>query len=128
MGKTFPVHIELAPHPDAASVPQVRHRFVDEVIASGLSADLDSLGVCVSEVMTNAILHGSPPLKIAMRLDEQLLRVECSDAGPRPDDTPGSDGAHGFVLVDALAASWSFTRTANATHVWFELPTALTNH
>ena len=36
----------------------------------------------VSELATNAIRHGSPPVRLSLRLDRDRLRVEVTDSSP----------------------------------------------
>ena len=85
----------------------------------------------VSELATNAIRHGTPPIRLSLRLDRDRhrdrLRVEVTDCSPslpelghpEPDQTNG----RGLQIVQLLAARWganSSPRRLGKT-VWFEL-------
>ena len=64
----------------------------------------------VSELATNAIRHGSPPVRLSLRLDADRLRVEVTDSSPALPrlDQPGPDqtGGRGLQIVQELAARW----------------------
>ncbi|QKW33287.1 ATP-binding protein [Actinomadura sp. NAK00032] len=66
----------------------------------------------VSELVTNALLHGQPPIVVRMVRDESDGRpvIEVEDSGDKvPCVQPGSDTAisgRGLLLVAALAEEW----------------------
>jgi anti-sigma regulatory factor (Ser/Thr protein kinase) len=81
----------------------------------------------VSEVATNAIRHGTPPVRLSLRLEKTRLRVEVTDSSPvLPELTtpnPEQPGGRGLQIVQQLAATWgasSSPRRLGKT-VWFEL-------
>jgi anti-sigma regulatory factor (Ser/Thr protein kinase) len=81
----------------------------------------------VSEVATNAIRHGAPPVRLSLRLEKTRLRVEVTDSSPvLPELTtpnPEQPGGRGLQIVQQLAATWgasSSPRRLGKT-VWFEL-------
>ncbi|MFD5737741.1 ATP-binding protein [Streptomyces sioyaensis] len=91
------------------SVPRAR-----EFVRAALAAwDLDHLAhdvlLCVSELATNALLHGVPPgrgYRLVLALDEDgLLRVEVHDSGdgtpraPAPYDRDGEESEFGRGLL-----------------------------
>jgi anti-sigma regulatory factor (Ser/Thr protein kinase) len=76
----------------------------------------------VTELVTNALRHGRPPIELTVGSDERRLRVEVEDAGGgrparRPD--PGADGGWGLLLVESAADRWGVAD--GSTHVWFEI-------
>jgi serine phosphatase RsbU (regulator of sigma subunit)/anti-sigma regulatory factor (Ser/Thr protein kinase) len=83
--------------------------------------------LCVSELVTNAVIHTGTGPAVTVRLDDECILVLVSDHGGRgavrpleeaaPDDISG----RGLALVDALSSSWSAERNADGTTVWFEL-------
>jgi anti-sigma regulatory factor (Ser/Thr protein kinase) len=81
----------------------------------------------VSELATNAIKHGAPPVRLSLRLDAGRLRVEVTDSSPAlPRLTqPGPDqaGGRGLQIVQQLAARWGsqVSRSRLGKTVWFEL-------
>ena len=87
----------------------------------------DTALLLVSELVTNAIRHGTPPVRLSLQLDRDRLRVEVTDSSPalpeltRPD--PEQIGGRGLQIVQLLAARWgasSSSRRLGKT-VWFEL-------
>jgi anti-sigma regulatory factor (Ser/Thr protein kinase) len=88
------------------------------------SGELDRTKLLVSELVTNALVHGRGKIVARAHLDDQLLRVEVSDEGTGV--TPAvqardPDGLHGrgLALVEAEASRWGVR--ADTTRVWFEL-------
>lgn len=98
---------------------------------------LDDLRLLVSEVVTNALRHGDAAgrgtIPFVARLDESLLRVEVSDAGPgfdpasRPARSADAKGGFGLTLVSRLASRWGCLPgrgDARGSTVWFEFDLA----
>ncbi|PBC85221.1 MULTISPECIES: ATP-binding protein [unclassified Streptomyces] len=100
----------------------------------GLDHLADDVLLCVSELATNALLHGVPPgrgYRLCLSLDESgLLRVEVHDSGagePRlPVSLPcdGGEGecesGRGLLLVSALADAWGIGERVPGKIVWCE--------
>ncbi|MFI1736101.1 ATP-binding protein [Streptomyces sioyaensis] len=98
--------------------------------------DLDHLAedvlLCVSELATNALLHGVPPgrgYRLRLSLGEDgLLRVEVHDSGdgePRvpvwaPYDGEEGESGRGLLLVSALADAWGVGERVPGKIVWCE--------
>ncbi|MFJ8538396.1 ATP-binding protein [Streptomyces sp. NPDC093591] len=89
----------------------------------------DDVLLCVSELATNALLHGVPPgRRFALRLaldTDGVLRVELHDSGPGeirvPDDpVPESEHGRGLLLVTALADKWGVGERNPGKVVWCE--------
>ena len=81
----------------------------------------------VSELATNAIRHGAPPVRLSLRLDRDRLRVEVTDSSPALPTLghPGPDqvSGRGLQIVQQLAATWGASSSAPklGKTVWFEL-------
>lgn len=83
----------------------------------------------VSELVTNAILHGRPPITVRVRGTRAHPRVEVRDASERPPavNIEMSDEEHllstfgrGLGLVALHAAAWGAELTPAGKVVWFE--------
>jgi anti-sigma regulatory factor (Ser/Thr protein kinase) len=81
----------------------------------------------VSELATNAIRHGAPPVRLALSFREGKLRVEVTDSSPElprlGDPGPEQVGGRGLQIVQQLAARWGAygSRSALGKTVWFEM-------
>ncbi len=81
----------------------------------------------VSELATNAIRHGTPPVRLALRLDADRLRVEVTDSSPALPQVgspePDQAGGRGLQIVQELAARWGAQSSpvAIGKTVWFEM-------
>ena len=83
---------------------------------------LDTAVLLVSELVTNAVLHGAGDIRLLIALDGATARFAVSDDGdgtPVVRDDPGPDGGWGLRLVGQLAARWGVLR--GRTQVWFEV-------
>lgn len=78
----------------------------------------------VSELATNALVHGEGQITLRARLDDDRLRVELMDEGTgferdrRPHDF-WQVGGWGLDIVAHVASRWGVHEAI--THVWFEL-------
>ncbi len=86
----------------------------------------EDIRVCVSELATNALLHGTPrgrEFRVHVTVEDDAVRVEVHDAGQAPPRlcTPADTDDHGrgLQLVDALADAWGTSdRTGVGKVVW----------
>src|SRR5215204_4765167 len=82
----------------------------------------NDLELLVSEVVSNAVIHGTGDITFVLRPDGGSIRVEVSDAStevPRPQATTGAHGGFGLRLVAELADSWGVDAHARGKTVWF---------
>ncbi|MEU2427734.1 ATP-binding protein [Streptomyces sp. NPDC007851] len=79
----------------------------------------------VSELITNAIRHGSGPPLIRLTWNGRWLRIAVSDAGdrwPRKRATSSTEpGGFGMQLLELLAGRWGVTRCHPGKTVWADL-------
>ncbi|MEV7195907.1 ATP-binding protein [Streptomyces sp. NPDC093510] len=110
----------LPPHP--ASVPLARTRVHDHLAAWGQTADhgaIDDTVLLVSELATNAILHGlvvEREFEVAVTvLADGSCFIEVSDESPsepelRACDVWEDENGRGMRLLDAIAEAWGVWR------------------
>lgn len=78
----------------------------------------------VSELISNAIVHGRPPRAYDVSLDAGDLLVTVDDTsadGPRRPSAPApgdAEGGRGIVLVQALARLWGWLPAVGGKRVW----------
>lgn len=85
----------------------------------------DDVSLCVSELATNALLHGVPPGRgflLRIRRDHDVLRVEVHDSGGgTPQVSEDADeGGRGLLLVAALSDKWGVEEREPGKVVWCE--------
>ena len=90
---------------------------------------LDDALLLISELVTNSVLHGGPPIVLAVDCDGSGLHVRVRDGGPTMPVPRSADAAaesgRGMSLVDLLSSTWGVEPVADAhgpgKEVWFEL-------
>jgi two-component sensor histidine kinase len=92
--------------------------------ANGLDRDrLDTAVLLISELVTNAVLHGTGEIRLTIDLGHAGgARFAVCDEGhgtPVVRPEPGPDGGWGLRLVGQLARRWGVRD--GQTQVWFEL-------
>ncbi|MEU6145681.1 ATP-binding protein [Streptomyces sp. NPDC047081] len=110
-----------------ASVAHARSFVAEALIAWELGDRLDDVRVCVSELATNAIEHGTSggqEFRIRVTRGRERLRVEVHDQGdgiPTVRDAAADDcHGRGLFLVAALADDWGASREGADKAVWAE--------
>jgi anti-sigma regulatory factor (Ser/Thr protein kinase) len=86
---------------------------------------LDDVMLVVSELVTNALLHGRGDIKLRIAVGARLVTGAVSDGGRtfrgRPlEPNPARIGGHGLRIVDHVAERWG--QDGTSTNVWFEIP------
>jgi len=83
----------------------------------------------VTELVSNAVLHGYGTVLLIVVRDQGRVRVEVHDDSPRPpmvvDGPPLAEHGAGLRLVSALAGSWGTSPRGEGRpgkRVWFTLP------
>ncbi len=108
-----------------ASIARVRRFAVRACRASGFGELCDSVALLVSEVATNALVHGTGDVQVRVTTRGGLLRIEVTDDSPRMPVPRAAglleEGGRGLALVESLADDWGVQRQGNGKIVWFEL-------
>jgi anti-sigma regulatory factor (Ser/Thr protein kinase) len=119
--------LELPSGPLAA---RTARRYLLSCLADVTPDVVDEVLLLTSELVTNAVLHGSAPVRLQLHRGEATLRVGISDGGglfapaPVPAWSRTAEGGRGLLLVDALANNWGSQDQEDASPgktVWFEL-------
>jgi anti-sigma regulatory factor (Ser/Thr protein kinase) len=117
--------VHLALTAELASVPRARRAATAALERWGLDSLCLDAELVVSELVTNAILHGHAPIELAIRRRGGLVRVEVRDHSPahpvsrrhRADAGTG----RGLVLVASVATDWAVDGDSAGKVVWAEL-------
>ncbi|MEU5956225.1 ATP-binding protein [Streptomyces sp. NPDC047525] len=110
------------------SVPAARAFTRAALLGWGIRERADDITLCVSELATNALLHGVPPgrgFRLHLRREGDVLRVEVHDSGdgwPRLGISGEGDAesGRGLLLVAALADKWGVVERDPGKAVWCE--------
>ena len=115
--------IELEPVPEA--VPTARTLLRAVVEGGALTGRLDDGELALTELVTNAVLHGREPIEVTLRLGPEQLRVEVCDASPVSPSfsmlDPTAVTGRGLLLISAVADRWGVEPSPTGKAVWFEL-------
>jgi anti-sigma regulatory factor (Ser/Thr protein kinase) len=109
-------------------------RFLRDALAEwGVDDDAsDNAQLCLSELVTNVIMHASTTCELSVRLEDDVLTVVVRDLGGSEragaawlpadgEDDPLQVYGRGLMLVDALADRWGSDLDAVGTTAWFAL-------
>lgn len=107
------------------SVPAARAFALWALEDWGIRGCADDVLLCVSELATNALLHGVPAgrgFRVYLRYGDDVLRIEVHDSGdgwPRLREPDGESG-RGLLLVEALADKWGVLERGPGKIAWCE--------
>ncbi|MFF4039477.1 SpoIIE family protein phosphatase [Streptomyces sp. NPDC001816] len=108
---------------DPAVVPSVRARCRETLLEWGLEETAFATELIVSELVTNAIRYGSPPVCVRL-LHGRCLICEVSDGSgtsPRMRRAATTDeGGRGLFLVAQFAQRWGTRYTTRGKVIWTE--------
>jgi anti-sigma regulatory factor (Ser/Thr protein kinase) len=84
---------------------------------------VDDAVLLVSELVTNSVLHGGPPVVVAVDCTEHALQVRVRDGSP---DLPfpraaqqADENGRGLALVAAMSDDWGVDPEPDGKRVWF---------
>jgi signal transduction histidine kinase/serine phosphatase RsbU (regulator of sigma subunit)/DNA-binding response OmpR family regulator/anti-sigma regulatory factor (Ser/Thr protein kinase) len=87
---------------------------------------VDDVMLIVSELVTNAVRHGKPPIRLHLRHCDEGLVVTVADGSPAEPEVRDSDrevpNGRGLHLVAALSNQWGTRPTGLGKAVWCTVP------
>ncbi len=111
---------------EASSAARARsfvREFVHEFELGRTAADDGEL--LVSELVTNAIRHGAPTIRLSLGTENGDLTVRVHDSGARlpviRSTSIDRPGGRGLQMVERLASAWGVDREAQGKTVWFRI-------
>ncbi|MET9800254.1 SpoIIE family protein phosphatase [Streptomyces sp. NPDC006368] len=111
--------------PDPAAVAPVRAQCGERLREWGLEEIGYSTELILSELITNAIRYGSPPIHVRLLLDRSLI-CEVSDASSTSPHlrraATTDEGGRGLFLVAHLCHRWGTRYTPRGKVIWTEQP------
>jgi anti-sigma regulatory factor (Ser/Thr protein kinase) len=106
---------------EPAMVAHARRLAAEQLRAWGLARAQDTTELMVSELVTNAIRHGAPPIQLRLIRDHGLL-CEVADGSSTAPHLQRSraleESGRGLQLVCGLAQSWGTRQTAMGKTIW----------
>ncbi|KUN25011.1 PAS sensor protein [Streptomyces antibioticus] len=111
--------------PDPAQVAQARQAATEQLTAWGLDEAAFVTELVVSELVTNAIRYGEPPVQLRLIRDRTLI-VEVSDGSSTSPHLRRAhaydEGGRGLLLVAQLTQRWGSRQTGSGKTIWAEQP------
>ncbi len=109
--------------PDLSAVRDVRAGAVAALNRWQVHPELmDDITLVVSELVTNAVVYGRPPIQLSLRRSGRTITVECHDGGAylprRLHATADDEHGRGLELVGLLATTWGTRRLEHGKAVW----------
>jgi anti-sigma regulatory factor (Ser/Thr protein kinase) len=113
--------LRLPPEPASAGAAR---RFVAAALEP-YAIDIDVVSLCVSELVSNVVLHAHTPLVVSVRLRDKHIRVSVADESPlipvMKQYAPDSVTGRGLTMIDSAAERWGIDENADGKAVWFEM-------
>ncbi|MFD8154243.1 SpoIIE family protein phosphatase [Streptomyces sp. NPDC059720] len=108
---------------DPAQVAVVRQAATDRLSAWGLDESAFVTELVVSELVTNAIRYGAPPVQLRLIRDRTLI-CEVSDGSSTSPHLrrahQDDEGGRGLLLVAQLTRRWGSRQTSRGKTIWCE--------
>lgn len=117
---------ELVLMPDPAAVRDARQYVARTCSTAPTPDDLcDTAVLLVSELVTNALVHGRSEARVAVAVWPGRVLVEVSDDNSRHpqmvEQDPDALDGRGMSMVDLLSSRWGVRDERIGKTVWFEL-------
>ncbi|MFI1854913.1 ATP-binding protein [Streptomyces sp. NPDC020480] len=117
---------------EPGEVPALRRSMRMHLTRWGLPDLIDAALICVSELVTNVIVHvgAGTPTTMAVSMNGTYLRIEIHDPDRRAlptllGATATSESGRGLTLVTAVTDRWGVMPTDAGKTTWCEIATAL---
>jgi anti-sigma regulatory factor (Ser/Thr protein kinase) len=109
--------------------PAQARKAMRQLVCLLVPADIaDIAELLVSELVTNAITHGTGPVRLVIDCDKQCLSVTVGDDNPDPPELQPermmATGGRGLRMIETLASAWGVRQRPDrpGKDVWFRLP------
>ncbi|MFB7942064.1 SpoIIE family protein phosphatase [Streptomyces sp. NPDC056049] len=110
---------------ELSAVARVRHAAEERVREWGLAVDPLTVELIVSELVTNAVRHGAPPVALRLLRGDAVLTVEVRDGSATAPHLrhakAGDEGGRGLDICSTLADAWGVRYEGEGKTVWAEI-------
>jgi anti-sigma regulatory factor (Ser/Thr protein kinase) len=114
---------------DTSEVRRARSLVRSSLTSWGLAPEIPALELAVSELVTNALVHGSGDIEVQLTTSDGVVRLAVADhgGGGRPHidrrANEGEVGGWGLQVVQQLSDAWGTVSSPSETRVWMERST-----
>jgi anti-sigma regulatory factor (Ser/Thr protein kinase) len=119
---------------DTAEVRRARSFVRSSLTSWGLPQQVPALELAVSELVTNALVHGKGDIEVLLTACRGVVRLEvadhgdggrprihrCADDGEHEGEHEGEHGGWGLKVVQELSDTWGTASGRAETRVWME--------
>ena len=118
--------VQWESEPPASAVPFARDQLTRVLAEWGVVGEAgEPTQLVVTELLSNAIDHGSAPVQLVVSFPGDSVRVEVHDAAAEPPrlqpQDPWQARGRGLQMVDALSSRWGWTPDPAGKSVWADV-------
>ena len=112
--------------PASVSTPAAARAFAREAVESGLpDVRIEDVALVVSELVTNAVVHGEGDITLNVVVAPDTVHVEVEDREPelpgQVDAALDSESGRGLLLVSRIAKRWGVRPASAGKVVWADV-------
>lgn len=110
--------------PSSPASAGVARRFVSDVLVDwGAEETIDTVMLCVSELVTNSLIHTPNDVEVVLGCSDDFVRVDVIDSSDRlpvvRHQADSDMSGRGLHIVEAVATDWGVETLRSGKSVWF---------